>query len=410
MYQQVQIQQTVYGSGENLLIHGSVMKPPRPLRPLMGTAQFVYLDPPFRTGEQFRRKRAYGEKGWRAGSPALSLPGYSDQFADEKTYLRFLKRMIVLSRDMLREEGIFCLHLDWRMSAQARVLCDRIFGPERFLNEIIWAYESGGRSRKFFPRKHDTILMFAKGPKYRFDLTRVPLSREQNRKNHMARGVDEQGRSYSSIRTKGREYRYYDDEPVYPGDVWTDVGFLQQKDPERTGYPTQKPIRLLDRLMRPTVREGDLVVDLCCGSGTTLAAAEALGCRYAGMDAAEAAVSVSLARLRAENLKVIHETAMDGTAARAAYDRAGGRLRLGGLFLQGEIWPEKAKPEDLIEAWEVGRVEGSCFRTERRYARSFQYPALVDSLRMPEDRMPDLLITDASGVRRAYRWREEEDR
>ena len=407
MYEQIQIQRTVYGEGENLLIHGRIQNPPKEIRALRGQAQFVYADPPFLTGEAFRRKRVYGEKGWRKGSPSLTLEGYSDQFPDEKSYLRFLRRLISLSRDMLGEEGIFCLHLDWRMSAQGRGLCDRIFGKNCFLNEIIWAYESGGRSMKFFPRKHETVLMFAKGPKYRFDLTQVPLSRGQHRKNHMARGVDENGRGYSSIRANGKEYRYYDDDPVYPGDVWTDIGFLQQKDPERTGYPTQKPMKLLERLMKPTVREGDLVMDLCCGSGTTLAAAEKLGCRFAGMDAAEEAISVCQARLKSENLTVIHQTARDGTESRAEYDPEAGRLRLGGLFLQGDQWPEKAEPMDLIEAWEVGRLEGTVFRTEKRYQRSFQYPALVDSLGIRRERMPDLLITDAAGGRRAYRWRED---
>ncbi len=409
MYEQVRVNRTVYGTGENFLIHGSVTKPPKELKALRGQAQCVYVDPPFMTGEVFRRKRPYGEKGWRRGTPSLMLEGYPDRFEDEKAYLRFLRRVVTLGRELLKEEGVFCLHLDWRMSAQGRILCDRIFGKERFLNEIIWTYESGGRSKKFFPRKHDTILMYAKSPQYAFDLTRVPLKRGEHRRNHMARGVDENGRSYSSITAHGKEYRYYDDEPVYPGDVWTDIGFLQQKDPERTGYPTQKPQKLLERILKPVVKAGDLVADLCCGSGTALAAAESLGCRYAGLDSAPEAIAVCQARLKADNLTVIGDTAEDGVSAMTEYGAEAGRLRMKGLDLQGDLWPEKVPKEDWIEAWETGILQETGkqteFRVQNRYQRSFEYPALVDSLAMgPEEKMPDLLFTDAAGVRRAYRW------
>lgn len=157
------------------------------------------------------------------------------------------------------------------------LLCDEIFGEDMFLNEIVWSYESGGRAKKYFSRKHDTILLYARSKDYHFDLRRVPLVRAEHRKNQMRRCVDENGRSYSQITTGGKVYRYYDDAPVYPGDVWSDISHLQQKDPERTGYPTQKPLKLLERLLLPVVREGDMVADLCCGSGTAMEAAQSLG-------------------------------------------------------------------------------------------------------------------------------------
>lgn len=404
MYEQVNAPRAVYGDGKNVLACGSVEKLPREIRALRGRVQCVYLDPPFMTGASFRRKRSWGEQGWRRGSPALDLPGYEDRFPDEKTYLQLLRRMITAGRELLRPEGVFCLHLDWRMSGQARLMCDRIFGRDRFLNEIIWSYESGGRSKKCFPRKHDTILLYSRSAAYHFDLTRVPLPRQGNRKNHMARGVDEDGRSYSSIVSGGKEYRYYDDEPVYPGDVWTDIGFLQQRDPERTGFITQKPLKLLERLLLPVTRPGDWVADLCCGSGTTLAAAEKLGCHYAGLDISPQAVSVSLARLKAENLTVLCPCGMDGTALLAEMDDAACRLRIRGLDLKGDWIPEKAGPMDLLESWEIGTLEGDTFLNRKRFQRSFIYPALVDSLRPEHGCMPDLMTTDAAGVRRAYRW------
>ena len=227
MFEQVNAEREIYGNGENLLMRGNVMAMPQEMRDLAGKAQCVYLDPPFMTGEKFMRRRPYCEQGWRTGAPAPKYPAYEDRYTGEKEYLRLLRRLVGAARDLLQETGVFYLHLDWRMAAPARIMCDKVFGKTRFLNEIIWTYESGGRSRRYFSRKHDVILLYARSQKYFFDLTRVPLPRGDKRKNHMARGVDEQGRMFSRITSNGKEYRYYDDEPVYPSDVWTDIGYLQ---------------------------------------------------------------------------------------------------------------------------------------------------------------------------------------
>ncbi len=407
MYRQVQGNREIFGKPESWLICGSVMKPPAAMRALYGQAQCVYLDPPFMTGKTFPRKRAYGSRGWRKGTPTLTLPGFADCFTDEKEYLRMLRKMIQVSRDMLKDTGIFYLHLDWRMNARARVLCDRIFGEEHFLNEIVWSYESGGRSMKHFPRKHDTILMYARSEKYRFDLKKLPMPREGNRKNHMARSIDENGRSYSSIRSNGKVYRYYDDEPVYPGDVWTDISILQQRDPERTGYTTQKPVRLLDRLLRPVTEPGELVADLCCGSGTTLAAAQALGCRFVGMDISAAAVSVSLARLVPENLAVLCPCCEDEAELLTADPDETGIWRMLGLKAPGSGLPDET-PQSNVESWDPGVLRGGTFVASASYRRSFHYPELQDTLRVGEGQPPRaLLVTDAAGNRRIFERVEE---
>ena len=210
MFEQIQIQKEIFGEGENLLRCGSAMALPKEIRALYGKAQCVYLDPPFMTGEKYMRRRPYGEKGWRTGTPSCRYPAYNDQFTEEKEYLRLLRRLVGAAKNLLSETGVFYLHLDWRMSAQARIMCDKVFGKDRFLNEIIWGYESGGRSKRHFSRKHDVILLYAKSQKYLFDLTKVPLPRGEVRRNHMARGMDETGRAYSYITSNGKEYRYYD--------------------------------------------------------------------------------------------------------------------------------------------------------------------------------------------------------
>ncbi len=407
MYEQTCAETEIYGAGENLLVQGSVMKLPQAIRDLYGKAQCVYADPPFMTGQKFTRKRPYGEKGWRRGVPALTLPAYEDRFPDEKSYLRMIRRVIGTGRELLKDTGVFCLHLDWRMAAPVRLLCDRVFGKTRFVNEIIWAYESGGRSRRFFPRKHEVILVYAKSERYRFDLTRVPLPRGEKRRNHMARGVDENGNHYSSIVSNGKEYRYYDDEPVYPGDVWADIGFLQQRDPERTGYATQKPVRLLERLLLPVTEPGDLVVDLCCGSGTTLAAAEKLGCRWAGLDLSPEAIAVTLNRLTPENVTVICPTSREKAELNAEYDARAGRLRVRGLGIPGGPLRESGSGLDDLESWETGTLENGVFRVRNRFSRSWKYPELVDSLAASPEEVSVLMTTDAAGVRRIYRQKEQ---
>ena len=406
MYEQVLVRKTVYGAGVSQILQGDGTRLPPEVASRAGQIQCVYLDPPFMTGKAFKRKRPWGEKGWKKGTPCLELPGYADRFPDEEAYLDMLSRMVSAAWELLKPEGVLYLHLDWRMTGQARMICDQIFGKERFLNEIIWSYESGGRSKRTFSRKHDNILLYAKGDDYYFDLTRVPLPRGENRKNHMARKVDPDGRTYSSIMSGGKEYRYYDDDPVYPGDVWTDIGFLQQKDPERTGFLTQKPMKLLERMLKPVVRPGDWVADLCCGSGTTLAVAEELDCHYIGVDKNPETAALSLARLKMRNLTVNCDTALDEKELHTRFDDLSGELWLEGLALTGDPYPETAQGTDLIESWDLGRMEGDTFHSKKRFQRSFLYPALVEHYGIGSGKMPDLLITDAAGIRRAYRWRE----
>ena len=402
MYKQIPVSREIFGNGENQLICGDVMKLPEIVRGMAGRVQCVYADPPFMTGERFVRSRPYGTKGWKTGSPAPRYPAYDDRYQDEKAYMRMLRKQVTTARELLQATGVFYLHLDWRMAAPARLLCDKVFGKNGFLNEIIWAYESGGRARRYFSRKHDVILLYARSGKYTFDLTRVPLPRGPEKRNHMARGRDEQGRMFSRIVTRGREYRYYDDEPVYPGDVWTDISHLQQRDPERTGYATQKPLRLLERLLLPVTGEGDWVADLCCGSGTTLAAAQRLGCRFIGMDRNPEAVAVALSRLRTENLTVCCETSREPAVLRTEESAADGLFALKGLETEHPAFPAGGTPADSLEAWETGRVEKDVFYADRRFCRSFRYPELPLSLKTDPGEIRAVMTTDAAGRRRAF--------
>ena len=172
-----------------------------------GQVQTIYLDPPFNTGKQFDMKARIGEKGYKTGSPSLSLPAYDDRWPDRAEYLSMMKQTLLLSRELLKKEGTLFLHIDSRMYAHLRLLMDEVFGESNFLNEIIWSYQTGGRARSYFPRKHDVILFYARSRSYYFNLKAVPVARNESRSNHMRRAVDENGRSYRSIMSGGKEYR-----------------------------------------------------------------------------------------------------------------------------------------------------------------------------------------------------------
>ena len=360
----------------------------------MGRVQCVYVDPPFFTGDDYYFRMRVGEGGWSDSSQWVQVRAYSDSTEQGRgPYLQMLRSLLEKAHGLLCETGALFLHLDSRISAYARLLCDQVFGETNFVNEIIWAYQSGGRAKKHFSRKHDVILFYAKSKSLYFDISRVAVPRKDNRSNHMRRTVDEQGRPCRTIRAGGKLYTYYDDEPVYPDDVWADVSHLQQKDPQRTGYDTQKPLALLRRIVRCCTRPGDIVADLCCGSGTTLAAAVENGCRFVGVDSSPHAISVCRKRLLDTTLEV--RSPFVRTEARLEADLTCGigyyEVRLDRFdaalrYPQETVFhPENLVPEgmDAIDQWSVGFLRDGVYRTYASCARRKQTPALDTLLELP---------------------------
>ena len=191
MFIPAEIRRVILGGGESRLLCLDAAAPGEALDEYRGQAQAVYLDPPFMTGGQLLRQRPFGEEGWRSDKPGLSYPGYSDRFASRDAYLSLLRGLLETGRGLLTDSGVLALHLDWRASAYARVLGDELFGEDCFINEVIWGYDSGGRSRRSFSRKHDTILFWGKTKDWRFRIDRVPVLRVRKKRSHLRRGVDE---------------------------------------------------------------------------------------------------------------------------------------------------------------------------------------------------------------------------
>ena len=244
------------------------------------SADFVYLDPPYFTGR--RRSR----------------PGASRSFSDTWSggldqYLAFLEPRLAACGRLLKPTGSICAHLDWHATHYVKVLMDRVFGPENFLNEIIWSYRTGGTSPRWFPRKHDTLLIYARRlGRHTFH----PIRAGSYRTDGLNR--DQDGKPYKNTR-RGR--LYFNARGPLVTDVW-EIPFLSTVSDERTGYPTQKPVALLRRLLLAFTNPDDLVIDPFCGSGTTLVAAAQLGRRTLGCDIIPEAVRLTNQRLDVLNL------------------------------------------------------------------------------------------------------------
>ena len=245
--------------------------------------RLIYIDPPFNTGKVQQRKEIstvrsregdrVGFGGRRYRTVELGTTSYDDAFDD---YLGFIGPRLEHARRLLTLDGTLYLHLDQREAHYCKVLLDQLFGRECFVNEIIWAYDYGGRSRRKWPAKHDTILVYAKDPdRYFFDqdaIERIP---------YMAPGLVSKAKA-----ERGK----------LPTDVWWHT-IVPTNGREKTGYASQKPEGILRRILSASSQENDWVLDFFAGSGTTAAVAQKMGRRFVMIDRNDEAVAVMANRL-----------------------------------------------------------------------------------------------------------------
>ena len=254
--------------------------------------QLIYVDPPFNTGRVQSRGSSkttrtetgnrIGFKGQRYEIVKETILSYDDEFKD---YWGFLEPRLEEAWRLLNETGTLYLHLDYREAHYAKVLLDALFGRECFLNEIIWAYDYGGKAKSRWPSKHDTILVYVKNPdKYYFNNESV------DREPYMAPGLVTPEKV-----AKGK----------LPTDVWWHT-IVSPTGKEKTGYPTQKPLGILRRVIQASSKEGDLVLDFFAGSGTTGAAAAELGRNFILID--QNPESIEVMKQRFKKLNVSFET------------------------------------------------------------------------------------------------------
>ena len=245
--------------------------------------RLIYIDPPFNRGRIQRKETLKtdrnsegdrtGFQGRRYRTVRLGSTSYVDIFDN---YLGFIESRLEQARRLLTGDGTLYFHIDYREAHYCKVLLDQIFGRECFLNEIIWAYDYGGRSKRKWPAKHDTILVYVKDPdKYFFNQSAV------ERIPYMAPGLVSEEKA-----ARGK----------LPTDVWWHT-IVATRGREKTGYPTQKPEGILRRILMASSEEDDWVLDFFAGSGTTAAVAKQLNRRFVMIDSNQEAISVMAKRL-----------------------------------------------------------------------------------------------------------------
>ncbi len=288
------------------------------------TVDLIYLDPPFNSNKNYSApvgSKAAGaafKDTWTLSDLDVAWMGL---IADQEpaiyklletvrlthgkgmqSYLCMMAVRLVEMRRLLKDTGSVYLHCDPTASHYLKLLMDAIYGMQNFRNEIVWCYNVGGKGKRWWARKHDCMLFYSKSKSYFFDGEAVGISRDTGAKSFGGKiGVDEHGRRYQDkiVKSTGKIYRYYLDEPKTPEDWWSDINSLQSGSKERTGYPTQKPLALLERIIKASSDKGDIVLDPFAGCATALIAAQAEGRQWVGIDLSLKAVDLVKQRVDA---------------------------------------------------------------------------------------------------------------
>ncbi len=264
--------------GDNLTVMAAL------LAEYEGQIDLIYVDPPFFTNRTFRARIGQGEDSRRPEEWKLA-EGYPDRWEALDQYLQFLYERLAMMVRLLAPHGTLYVHLDWHANAYARLLLDELLGSDHLLNEIIWVYHGPSPIRSAFNRKHDTILAYVKGSKYTFNADAV-------REPYHPVTV----KTFTSSPRAGFGKMPDLERGKVPEDWWY-FPVVARLHSERTGYPTQKPQALLERIILASSNPGDLVADFFCGSGTTPLVAAQLGRRFLAVDSTLRAIHTTQKRL-----------------------------------------------------------------------------------------------------------------
>jgi len=249
-----------------------------------GRINLIYADPPFFTNRKFNARIGRGEDSRKPDEWKL-VEGYQDDWDDLDEYLDYLYQRLSLMYRLLASNGTLYLHLDWHADAYARLILDELFGADNLLNEIVWVYHGPSPIRSAFNRKHDTILSYVKGRDYTFNADAVREPYNQNTVNTF-KSSPKAGFGKVPDLERGK----------VPEDWWY-FPVVARLHNERTGYPTQKPVALLERIVLASSNPGDIVADFFCGSGTTPFVAAKHGRRFIACDENSRAIHTTRSRL-----------------------------------------------------------------------------------------------------------------
>ncbi len=351
--------------GDNLQVMSALLKE------FEGRINLIYADPPFFTNRRYPMRIGRGEdsrnpKEWQLAE------GYPDHWDDLDDYLDMLYPRIILMHRLLASTGTLYLHLDWHASAYARLILDEIFGSEHLLNEIIWVYHGPSPIRSAFNRKHDTILVYTKGEKYTFNVDKVrqpynPVTVKTFKSSPKA--------GFGKIPDLKRG--------KVPEDWWY-FPVVARLHNERSGYPTQKPEALLERIIQASSNPGDWVADFFCGSGTTAVVSARLGRCYLTSDISLRAVHTSRTRLiqagspgfTFEHLKGIKPPLNEVDLSASL-----------GLEIDKQVVKLVVPHPEDIDYWELDPAwDGKIFRSASQSIRPRKKGSIIDKLVLPFSR------------------------
>lgn len=252
-----------------------------------GSIDLIYLDPPFFTERKHKLKNRERTKEF----------SFDDTWGSDKGYAQFLKERIELMKHLLKEEGSIFVHCDKSGEHIVRAILDNVFGAENFQSEIIWSYKRWSNSKKGLLPSHQNIYFYSKSKKFKFNSIYTSYSETTNIDQILQRRTRDEHNKSIYDRDSDGNIKHGDKKKGVPlSDVW-DIPYLNPKAKERVGYPTQKPVLLLEQIIQLVTNEGDIVLDPFCGSGTTCVAAMLLGRQYIGIDKSDEAVELSKARI-----------------------------------------------------------------------------------------------------------------
>lgn len=274
------------------------------LRDYRGKIELIYIDPPFDSKADYKKKiEIKGIGKAESDSSSFEEKQYGDIWSNDE-YLQFMYERLILLRELLSDTGTIYLHCDWHKSHHLRLIMDEVFGMDNFKNEIIWAYKSPSPTKDTFPAKHDTILRYSKTQdnKINSDEIRVPYDQATlNRRKYAETskgGIGFSGKDFNEYLKGMVPCDWWNDIPFAEGDFWNDIpsgGQISRN--ELMGYPTQKPEKLLERIIKASTKPSDIVFDCFMGSGTTLAVAMKLGRRFLGADINLGSIQTTTKRL-----------------------------------------------------------------------------------------------------------------
>lgn len=272
--------------GENLQILKTLiqMKNEGQLKNEDGTdgVKLIYIDPPFATRKEFK---ARGEE----------QIAYADKLSGA-AFIEFIRKRLILAKELLADDGCICVHLDNKMAHYIKVILDEIFNKNNFRNEIIWSYSTQGRPTDRFAQKHDQIFVYGKTQNTFFNVEESKVDYSKEYIDSHFTDVDENGRKCRIRIDAGKKRIYYPEDGMIPNDVW-DIPYENSMSKNRTGYPTQKPEKLLEKIIKFATKKGDIVLDFFVGSGTTPTVAEKLGRRWIAVDVGKYAIYTTQKRL-----------------------------------------------------------------------------------------------------------------